>query len=160
MPPNISEKFDALISLWRSKPKSACGAPLRKELDWTDFSDFYGWVIIYEVEAAGLSSAQSDHKPRIINRMIGTNITRIQKSDYTGKYLNEVFDRETYPFVFEPIEQAIAEMEPVTTDHAVPVLGGYDMRLQKLLLPFSSNGDRVDHIWGVLYYTSLGQKIE
>lgn len=175
---DVHSKFDELIALWHSKPKSDAGAPLRKEFDWSDFSSFYGWVVIYEVEnpdqaegraplpEAGPADAplHADptgfgHTARFLVRMIGTNVARVHKADHTGKYLDLVFPRDKHPFVFAPIEQAVAEIQPVVTDHPVPVLGGYDMRLTKLLLPFSSNGEQVDHVMGVLYYSSLDPKI-
>ena len=100
--------------------------------------------------AANLSFLEvsgNDGTARFLIRFHGEAIGKVYGSaDCRGKYLDEVIPAASRTAGLKPYHQAIQTGRPVYTIHDVTDRGGRLVYYERLLLPFTRNGEGVDRI--------------
>ena len=87
------------------------------------------------------------YSERYLIRFSGATIARVYgKTDCSGKYLDEVIPPAHYEQAQKPYGQTAATGCPVYTIHDVTDSDGRIVHYERLLLPFSNDGKRVDRI--------------
>ena len=139
--------FQTIVTTWEERRPGPGLIPARQAFDMTDFLPWIGWVSIYEIEYGEV--------PRFKIRLVGTNITRIEQGDNTGRYLDEVFPPAQFPFVYEPYALALKERRPVFNQRIVPTKSNLPKTLSKQVLPVAEDHQTPDKFINILHYEDV-----
>lgn len=142
----VFDALNRLIALWESRrPGPGPGLmPSRADFDMPDFRDLLGWVNMSDIEYTP--------EPRFRIRLEGSHVSELDGGDWTGRYLDEKFDRADHPEVFAPYDEALARREPALMTREVPVGEGRVRHMAKLVLPLARDGTTPDQFISVLYF--------
>ena len=83
-------------------------------------------------------------------RLIGTDIVDHSTADYTGRRLRDLPEQRPPSQIWSLFNQAVEECRPITT--RIPYLHIPGRSVEKLAAPLSSNGQRVDMLFGVIEF--------
>jgi len=84
---------------------------------------------------------------RFMVRFHGATIAQVYGSpDCRGKYLDQIIPAANHPTALAPYHQAANSGHPIYTIHDVTDRAGRLINFERLLLPFSSDGEHVDRI--------------
>ena len=84
---------------------------------------------------------------RFMIRFHGATIAQVYGSpDCRGKYLDEIIPSGNHPTALAPYHQASNSGRPVYTIHDVTDRAGRLIHFERLLLPFSNDGEHVDRV--------------
>ena len=144
---NDQNPFQQIIAIWEQRCPGPGLIPNRKAFDMTDFLPWIGWVSIYDIEDGS--------PPRFRIRLVGTQITRVDRADNTGRYLDDVFPPNEFPFVFEPYYQSLEERRPVFRQRVVPIRNSVPKTLSKLVLPVAEDFRTPNRFINILHYADL-----
>lgn len=128
-----------LINFW----KRCAGAeivPLWRTVEAENLSRIADNLGFLDVDTSGYSE-------RYLIRFNGATIARVYgKTDCRGKYLDEVIPSHHYEQAQTPYRQTVASGCPVYTIHDVTDSDGRVVHYERLLLPYSSDGQGIDRI--------------
>lgn len=111
--------------------------PARGDFDAVEFMRFGGRIALIDVE----------HEPRRYRfRLIGSKMTEVLGRDCTGRYVDDLYERDFYHTAVEPYEVVLRDRRPVTSHGNMKRMGKEFLRFQSLDLPLSGDGERVDMI--------------
>ncbi len=128
-----------LINFWR-RCLGAEAVPLWQKVEAEDLNRIAANISFLDVDTGGYSE-------RYMIRFSGTTIARVYgKTDCRGKFLDEIMPPLHYEQAQKPYRQVVATACPVYTIHDVTDSDGRVVHYERLLLPFSSDGRRVDRI--------------
>jgi hypothetical protein len=128
-----------LINFWK-RCLGAEAVPLWQKVEAEDLTRIAANLSFLDVDTGGYSE-------RYLIRLSGATIARVYgKTDCRGKYLDEVIPPAHYEQAQKPYRQSVATGCPVYTIHDVTDSSGRVVHYERLLLPFSSDGQRVDRI--------------
>ncbi len=97
-----------------------------------------------------------DDAPRFLIRYYGPTVIRVYGlSDPRGRYLDEVAKTANCPTGLKPYYRAVETGRPVYTIHDFADREGRLVHSERLLLPFSSDGERVDRLLAAFEFVSL-----
>ena len=89
----------------------------------------------------------SDGDARFLIRFHGPTIARVYGSpDCRGKYLDEIMRQDRLPAALAPYHQTLECGQPIYTIHDLADRNGRLIHFERLLLPFSRDGENVDRI--------------
>jgi hypothetical protein len=129
----------ALYGLWRTKVGGR-RMPARADFDATELAPWFGHLLLVETIGDG-----EDFRFRLHGTMLG----EMFGFDLTGKTV-----REAVPFIGEKARdeylQVCASGEPLLVQRGQPFAKQF-MLLDKLALPLSDDGRRVDRIMAAIY---------
>jgi len=149
---SVREIFADIVDLWEARRPGPGLLPSRADFDMTDFMDWIGWVSIYEIEYGD--------PIRFIIRLAGTQVTKIEQADNTGRYLDEVFPPKVHPLVYPPYFEALERRGPVYLQREVPTKSGVSKTMSKLVLPVADDGVRPNKFINILHYAPVSRREE
>jgi hypothetical protein len=136
MPPIKHPKLRQLYEYWDGK-RGARAMPSRAELDPVDIRFAIGDVILVDV--------LDEKPPRFRIRLHGTNLSERTNFDLTGKMLDEMPAPEFRELSTRSFRRVLRTREPL---HALAerLLDGRMQRYEAIIMPLSSDGERVDRL--------------
>ncbi|RVU38868.1 PAS domain-containing protein [Hwanghaeella grinnelliae] len=149
---NVRKIFANIVDLWEARRPGPGLLPARADFDMTDFMDWIGWVSIYEIEYGD--------PIRFKIRLAGTQVTKIEQADNTGRYLDEVFPPDKHPLVYPPYFEALEIGGPVYLQRDVPTKSGVAKTMSKLVLPVAEDGIRPNKFINILHYAPVSHRDE
>ena len=149
---SVREIFADIVDLWEARSPGPGLLPARADFDMTDFMDWIGWVSIYEIEYGD--------PIRFIIRLAGTQVTKIEQADNTGRYLDEVFPPKVHPLVYPPYFEALERRGPVYLQREVPTKSGVSKTMSKLVQPVADDGVRPNKFINILHYAPVSRHEE
>jgi hypothetical protein len=136
MPPIKHPKLRQLYEYWDGK-RGGRAMPSRADLDPVDIRFAIGDVILVDV--------LDEEPPRFRIRLHGTNLSERTNFDLTGKMLDEMPAPEFRELSTRSFRKVRRTREPL---HALAArrLDGRMQRYEAIILPLSSDGERVDRL--------------
>jgi hypothetical protein len=141
-PPIKHPKLRQLYEYWEGK-RGARSMPSRADLDPVDIRFAIGDVILVDV--------LDEKPPRFRIRLHGTNLSERTNFDLTGKMLDDMPAPEFRELSTRSFRKVLRTREPL---HALAArqLDGRMQRYEAIIMPLSSDGERVDRlILGMVY---------
>ena len=138
-----------LVRYWQSiHPRTHL--PGRQHFDPLDIPKLLPLVTLTDVERDPF---------RVRYRVLGSEIARAQKRDFTGKYADEVFPDRKNATIFECRRKAMETCLPVHHFGQANVEHGYDfVNFEGVYLPLAGDGAMVDMILSMFIYTGSRDK--
>jgi hypothetical protein len=145
MPDITHPKLRRLYEYWEGK-RGDRRMPSRADLDPLDITFIIGNVILVDVI--------DGDPPRFRIRLHGTNLSERVRFDLTGKMLDEMPSAEFRELTRQSFTKVATTKEPL---HAKRdrVLDNRRRDFETVILPLSSDGERVDRILCGLFYDHL-----
>lgn len=144
-PNGISDpRLKSLYGYWSDK-KGARGLPGRKDIDPLEMKDWLGNLML--IEFPGDITTY-----RI--RLDGTNLEHYYGSRRTGRGIETLTSEEERDLIMEQYRPVIDEKQPAYIESDFINSDGVFSRQAKLILPLSSDGDRVDMVLVGIYFRS------
>jgi hypothetical protein len=141
-PPIKHPKLRQLYEYWDEK-RGARVMPSRADLDPIDIRFAIGDVILVD--------ALDESPPRFRIRLHGTNLSERTNFDLTGKMLDEMPAPEFRELSTRSFRRVLRTREPLHT-LAARLLDGRMQRYEAIIMPLSSDGERIDRlILGMIY---------
>ena len=141
-PPIKHPKLRQLYEYWDSK-RGERAMPSRADLDPVDIRFAIGDVILVDV--------LDETPPRFRIRLHGTNLSERTNFDLTGKMIDQMPAPEFRELSIRSFRKVLRTRQPL---HALAarLLDGRMQRYEAILMPLSSDGERVDRlILGMIY---------
>ena len=141
--PNIAHpKLRRLYEYWDEK-RGGRKMPARADLDPLDMRFAIGDVILVDV--------LDEDPPRFRIRLHGTNLSERTNFDLTGKMLDEMPAPEFRNLATRSFRRVVRTREPMHV-LAERLLDDRHQRYEAILLPLSSDGERIDRLMvGMIY---------
>ena len=137
-----------LLNFWKRALGSE-NVPRWQKVEAENLSRIAANLSFLDVDISGFSQ-------RYMIRFSGATIARVYgKTDCSGKFLDEVIPPHHYEQAEKPYRQTVAVRCPVYTIHDVTDANGRVVHYERLLLPFSSDGERVDRILASFEFVCL-----
>jgi hypothetical protein len=115
--------------------------PSRRDLDPLDIPKLLPGVLLLDVE-------HETHRLRF--RLVGTRITELYGSDFTGQYLDNTFFGRHRDKVVDDYEQVMREGIPHHCWMEFTNRDGLEFKMERLILPLSRDGCTVDKLIALL----------
>ncbi len=144
----VNRRLRRLYEYWNEK-RGDRRAPTRNEINPTEIPDLLGYVNMFDVE----------DDPRDFRvRLNGTEVTRMMGREITGKLCSEVTPGEDGDRCRRAFEICVNEWSPAIVETTLAFCGKPHAGQTFVVLPLSSDGDRVDtmitaHCYHTLEYT-------
>jgi len=145
----VDELPDGIIrevfEYWQSK-RGGRPTPLRNDLNPAEFNP--AWLpclFMYRLEP--------DERFRCI--LIGTEMVRIYGQDETGMYLDEIVPPAHAPSRKRLFERTVRDRLPIFYAGPALIPSGESRRIERLLLPVSSDGIACNHIFGAASFGEI-----
>jgi len=132
-----------MVALWDEK----CGGrewPLRRDLDPLEFWFAVGYVTLIDVRPGSAPGAR-----RYFFRLDGTRQVELFGVDFTGKFLDQVYDAESLPLAETSYGATVEQGEPHYYVRQVE-FHGRPIQYEIVILPLSRTGERVDMLMTVV----------
>ncbi|QJE72911.1 PAS domain-containing protein [Aerophototrophica crusticola] len=133
-------QLQSLLSFWESLRKGR-ELPSRQDFRPEDLGPWMGHLGLVAVEHGG----------RFRVRLSGTTIVEYDGEDFTGRYLDEAVPPAAYQEILRPYRQVLETRQPVHSSYVSRLGPSASATLERLLLPFSDDGCRVDLIMAGIY---------
>ncbi|TNE39425.1 MAG: PAS domain-containing protein [Alphaproteobacteria bacterium] len=140
-----SELLRQAHTLWEKK-RAGREMPSRADFDPLEMPHLLPQILMMDVEHEG---------PRFRVRLAGTRIVEMYGSDYTGKYLDKIEFGDMAEKVLSDYKFALTERRPVFTDHMFRQANDYRQRIERVILPLSSDGETVNILFAVLDFERI-----
>ncbi len=127
-----SDPIQRLFSYWLSR-RGQRHVPLRTDIDPGDIRDLLPNIVMVDIEAPF----------RVRYRLVGTKVVDFNRLDFTGRYLDELrWDVDgRYTRAYRLLAEA---RQPTFGIDAWPLAGSMTGRSEVVMLPLSTDGERVD----------------
>lgn len=140
---NIRDVFEYWLSKRDGRP-----TPLRADLNPVEFDpSWLPWIFIYRLESSG----------RFRCTLIGTEMVRIYGRDETGMFLDEIVPPKHAASRKRLFDRTVRDRLPVFYSGPALIPSGDSRRVERLLLPASSDGIACDHIFGIASFGEIVQ---
>lgn len=133
-PASIAE----FLTYWDSI-RNGKNLPGRPDLDPVDIPGMLPFVFLVDVLGQGAEFRY---------RLVGTDIVRNTKRDFTGYLLSEIRDIGSQGKLIEMYERSFAEKAPVTERFPYTTRGGVDKFYDVAVAPLARDGRNVDMLFG------------
>lgn len=144
-PNGISDpRLKSLYGYWSDK-KGVRGLPGRQDIDPLEMKDWLGNLML--IEFPGDITTY-----RI--RLDGTNLEHYYGSRRTGRGIETLTSEEERDLIMEQYRPVIEEKQPAYIESDFINSDGVFSRQAKLILPLSTDGDRVDMVLVGIYFRS------
>lgn len=135
-----------LYAYWDDK-RGERVAPRRGDIDPVDLPKLLGNILICEVQ----------HSPRdFIFRLFGTALVDALGRDLTGVRFSTLFTQDVAPDIVREYEAVADRCAPVISRKDAHWVSKSHVRYERLLLPLSDDGERVNRILGAAYQIFSG----
>ena len=125
---------------WESK--AARRIPSRHDLLPEEMTALLPHVFLIDVEPAPLGFRF---------RLVGSEIGRWAQREYSGVRINELEYGPAWRSVFDAYARVVSSRKAEVARYRAPWVGREFLRYERLIAPLSSDGDRVDMLFGALY---------
>ena len=126
-----------MLAYWRDR-KGESAVPLRNRFDPLDFPALLPRIAVIEV-------VESDGNARFRYRLAGTEIAARAGRDPTGKFFEDLYEGAYLESATSTYLELISSALPHYSQRVFPIGDGVsDLRYDRLILPFSSDGTKVD----------------
>ena len=126
-----------MLAYWQDR-QGESGVPLRNRFDPLDFPTLLPRIAVIEV-------VEADGRFRFRYRLAGTEIASRAGRDPTGKFFEDLYEGAYLESATSTYEELIKSGVPHYSQRVFPIGNGVsDLRYDRLILPFSSDGGRVD----------------
>jgi len=132
-------RLQALYALWQAK-RTGRSMPARNDFSWADLKPWFGNLILVDA----LEDGEDFHY-----RLWGSELAHFLGHELTGRRMSEVLDW-LGPNPMNEYRQVCRSRAPLAVAVRIPALDR-DMRLDKLNLPLSCDGLRVDKVLAAIY---------
>lgn len=138
----VHDRHKFIYDYWLSK-KGSKRAPARSDIDPLDFPKILPNLIFYDVLENPL-----DYRVRIM----GTRLVDIFGADLTGLMFSEIFHGEQAKTVLQQFNEVANEFKPSLNVLDAKWLSKDHISYSRLLMPLSSDNNRVDMLFGVAIF--------
>ncbi len=136
-----------LYDYWLSKSEEG-RIPSRAQIDPLDVPDLLSIIFLIDViEGCG--------GPEFRFRLVGSKITEVAGQDPTGQNLTSFYDAKNLENMIAIYGDVASRGEPFVNDGSAPFANKDYIRVVRLLLPLSEDGNRVDMILGCLFFENV-----
>ena len=126
-----------MLAYWRDR-KGDSAVPLRSRFDPLDFPALLPRIAVIEV-------IEADEKVRFRYRLAGTEIAARAGRDPTGKFFEDLYEGSYLQSAVSTYADLIKSALPHYSQRVFPIGNGVsNLRYDRLILPFSSDGTKVD----------------
>jgi hypothetical protein len=135
---------------WRSK----CDGdrlPGRRDIDPLDLPDLLPLITILDIVAAGDGA-------RFRFRLVGTANVAVAGREYTGSFIEDVFEPEDAARMTASCRAIVERREPHYWVNLAAVRGNPPVRYARLMVPLASDGVSVDMLMGLFLFTGLPRR--
>lgn len=130
------------LDYWRAIAKSA-RMPARADLDPVDIPTILPWMFLIDV-------LRQENDIDFRYRLTGTRNADLVRQDATGKLVGEAFPEATAVIMKRSYMEVVERGEPLCWQATVPEKDRAFIACYRALFPFSSDGQTVDLIAGIL----------
>ncbi|WP_416899640.1 MAG: PAS domain-containing protein [Minwuia sp.] len=139
-PGPMGPKTQELLDYWNGL-RGDREMPSRKEIDPVDLRRLLPHIMITEIEP---------DTGRFLFRLVGTRVTVMYGNDNTGKYLDEVYFGRHREAITRSYVTAYETRAPHHCWMKFTNREGLEFDMERLILPLSSDGQRVDKLISLL----------
>lgn len=104
--------------------------------------------------------AVAGEPPRFRFRLVGTEIVARYGAELTGRELDDIDLGTELGSVRSQYEETVRDASPTYCRHAIDTKSGKYLRYERLLLPLSGDGARVDMLLGGIYLLPHGADVD
>jgi len=137
---NCSRRTSELYRYWENR-RGGRAMPRRADIDPIEMRDWLSRLALIDVGPEGT---------RFRYRLVGTALTELRGSDPTGLSVDAAWPADDAETVLASYRQVVAQKAPVFYLPARPFGQDRTSQVGVMLLPLSSDGERVDVILGYL----------
>ena len=112
--------------------------PGRQHVEPTEIPDLLPWVMLIDV------IAQTEGEPRYRIRLVGTETVKIQGSDGTGKYVEEVLNTPEVAAILRGYGEIVRSRQPGYRQGVVATAGREHVPYRRIAFPLARDGEQVD----------------
>lgn len=120
--------------------------PSRADLDPRDIPRLLPSIILIDVQ-------KPDNRLKV--RLAGTLVVEVYGSDYTGRYLDEIYFGVQRDKVLEDYNRPVVTREPYCTDHRFHNVNDIVYDTERIILPLSDDGESVAMLLAVLSFREV-----
>ncbi|TQV80846.1 PAS domain-containing protein [Denitrobaculum tricleocarpae] len=142
-----SQPLARLYDYWVSKSRGG-RLPSRAQIDPLDVPELLPIIFLVDV-------AWSRGEPDFRFRLVGSKITEIVGSDPTGRNFSSFYDDANLAPMTELYSRVARHGEPFVNNSSAPFSDKDFVKLARLLLPLSEDGEQVDMILGALVFENV-----
>ncbi len=142
-----SEPLARLYDYWVSRSREG-RIPSRAQIDPLDVPELLPIVFLVDVVWA-------KGEPDFRFRLVGSKITEIVGSDPTGRNFSSFYDEANLAPMTELYSRVASLGEPFVNNSSAPFSDKDFVKLARLLLPLSEDGEQVDMILGALFFENV-----
>jgi len=139
-PPSLED----FLSYWDSK-KNGRIFPGRPDIDPVDIPTMLPFVFLVDVLGQGQDFRY---------RLVGTNIVRNTKKDFTGFLLSEIREIGSQGKLIEMYKRTVADRAPIRERLPFKTRGGVQKYYDVIVTPLSRNGKAIDMLFGYALHGS------
>lgn len=141
-----SPKIDKFLAYWRSKCRDG-RLPSHADIDPTEIPELLSVISIIEVVGEG-----DDARFRF--RLFGTAHVEHNRADFTGSFLDEVFEKDDADAIAETYRRVVETGEPHFWRSHFRQPGLEFRKYRRLMLPLASDGKKIDMLIGIFEFES------
>ncbi|WP_424631037.1 PAS domain-containing protein [Bradyrhizobium sp. SYSU BS000235] len=139
-----------MLKLW-DRSKRGEVLPLASAVHDEDLARLREKLLLLDVE-------RQDGEPRYLIRYQGSDIDRMNNRNCVGLYLNDVMEPSIRERGLKTYRRVVDLRLPAFNSTVVQDENGASVQYERLLLPFTRSGDRVDQIYSIVtLYTEDNQ---
>ncbi|MGH6973369.1 MAG: PAS domain-containing protein [Stellaceae bacterium] len=112
--------------------------PGRQHIEPTEIADLLPWMMMVDV------IAEPDGGLRYRIRLVGTEVVAIQGSDGTGKYVEQVLDKDEAASILRGYGTIIRSRQPEYRSGVVATAGREHVPYRRVAFPLARDGARID----------------
>lgn len=131
-----------MLKLWERSKRGAVLPPVSAIHD-EDLARLREKLMLLDVEWL-------DDEPRYLIRFQGSDIDRMHNRNCAGLYLNDVMEPAVRERGLKTFQRVIDQRIPAFNSTTVRDEQGATVNYERLLLPFTSTGEGVDHIYSIV----------
>jgi hypothetical protein len=142
----MNEGMRRIYDYWMSRRKNG-RLPRREDIDPSDVTDLLPHIFLVDIE----------ENPRHYRfRLVGTKVVECFGLDMTGKTIDSLDLGDDADAILKHYDQAVDHGEPIYDRHRFWTEAyGQHLNYERLLLPLSSDGKRVDKLLGCTFTLPL-----
>jgi hypothetical protein len=148
--PRLPSEFSDLrlrrfYDYWQGKRRGE-RLPGRQDIDPLEIPDLLPHISILDVVGTGTAM-------RFRFRLVGTANVRIAGREYTGAFIDDVFEAEDAARMGAAYREIVDRREPHYWVNQAAVRGNPPVRYSRLMVPLATDGQTVDMLMGVFFFT-------
>lgn len=140
-----SARLRQLYDYWNRR-RAGRAMPARADIDPVDIPRLLPNLLLLEVEPGS---------GRLKVRVAGTAVVDMYGGDYTGRYLDEIEFGDRRPAVLHDYLACLRSRQPYISEHSFWTRRGVTVRMERVILPLSEDGETVSHLLAGLEFGAV-----